>query len=121
RFYQYAEPNIPLVGAVRRGYEEFEKANERRPSVAERRAIKQRVAASLLTGPDGVRPAPEVVRAYITDELGKARQPVAGFGLVFSPVKSVSLLWALGGPEIRRIVREAHEAGIRAALAYGER
>lgn len=121
RFYQYSEPNIPLVGAVRRGYEEFEKANERRPSVEERRAIKQRVAADLLTGPDGTRPAPELVRAYITDELGKARQPVAGFDLVFSPVKSVSLLWALGGPVIRRIVWEAHEAGIRAALAYMER
>ena len=33
---------------------------------------------------------------------GSERRPVAGYDLVFTPVKSVSVLWALGGPEYGR-------------------
>src|SRR5918994_6850373 len=46
--------------------------------------------------------------------------PVAGFDLVFSPPKSVSLLHALGDEETRRAVQEAHLAAWQAALAYLE-
>ena len=47
----------------------------------------------------------------ITDERRveiKTLAPVAGFDLVFSPPKSVSLLHALGDEETRRAVNEAH-------------
>src|SRR5438445_7759154 len=44
--------------------------------------------------------------------------PVAGFDLVFSPPKSVSLLHALGDEETRRAVNEAHRSAWQAALAY---
>lgn len=121
RFYQYSEPDIPLVAATRAAYDQFALAHGRRPSLDERRDIKERVAGQLLVGPGGVPPAPEVVRRYITDELGKARQPVAGFDLVFSPVKSASVLWGLGGHQVRQVVEEVHEAAWRTALAYGER
>src|SRR5512132_1334764 len=50
----------------------------------------------------------------------KKLAPVAGFDLVFSTPKSVSLLYALGGEETRLAVREAHEAACQAALAYLE-
>src|SRR6202008_4220975 len=50
-----------------------------------------------------------------------ARHPVAGFDLVFSMIKSGKVVWALGGPRIRRIVEEIHENAMRGALAYGER
>ena len=47
----------------------------------------------------------------LTDERRletKRLAPVAGFDLVFSPPKSVSLLHALGDEETRRAVNEAH-------------
>ena len=47
----------------------------------------------------------------LTDERvveTKKLAPVAGFDLVFSPPKSVSLLHALGDEETRRAVNEAH-------------
>lgn len=50
----------------------------------------------------------------------KKLAPVAGFDLVFSPPKSVSLLHALGGEEMRRAVQEAHLAAWQAALTYLE-
>ena len=47
-------------------------------------------------------------------------RPVAGFDLVFSVPKSVSLLHALGAHETRRLVSEAHDSAWRAALDYLE-
>jgi conjugative relaxase-like TrwC/TraI family protein len=120
RFAQY-DNNIPLVQAVNAAYALFEQQHDRRPSVEERRRIKEDVARALLTGGNpNVVATEERVRQFLTDELGKARQPVAGFDLVFSMIKSGKLLWALGGHEIRTIVEEVHEAAWRRALAYGE-
>lgn len=50
----------------------------------------------------------------------KALRAVAGFDLVFSVPKSVSLLHALGDEDTRRAVNEAHVAAWQAALAYLE-
>src|SRR6266516_647420 len=46
--------------------------------------------------------------------------PVAGFDLVFSVPKSVSLLHALGDEETRRAVQEAHLSAWQAAVSYLE-
>ncbi|NYI75492.1 MobF family relaxase [Nocardioides panzhihuensis] len=46
---------------------------------------------------------------------------VAGFDLTFSPVKSVSALWAVAPPPVARAIEEAHEAAVADALAYVER
>src|SRR5262245_59996572 len=50
----------------------------------------------------------------------KTLSPVAGYDLVFSPPKSVSLLHALGSDEIRHAVNQAHLAAWQAALSYLE-
>jgi conjugative relaxase-like TrwC/TraI family protein len=50
----------------------------------------------------------------------KPLKPVAGYDLVFSPPKSVSLLHALGGEEVRHAVDQAHLAAWQAALRYLE-
>jgi conjugative relaxase-like TrwC/TraI family protein len=49
---------------------------------------------------------------------GGSRTP--GFDCTFSAPKSVSLLWALGPPEVARHVREAHDAAVDAAIAVLE-
>lgn len=81
----------------------------------------------------------EVAERMFTEELGRAplnarelsgwiarasRAPnnaVSGYDLTFSPVKSISVVWALGSPEVAAIVEAAHHAGITDALAYLER
>ena len=50
----------------------------------------------------------------------KKLSPVAGFDLVFSVPKSISLLHALGDEETRRAVNEAHLSAWQAALCYLE-
>lgn len=56
-------------------------------------------------------------------QLGRAyrRGGVAGFDLTFSPVKSVSALWAVAPPNVVRLIEQAHEAAVADALAYVER
>jgi conjugative relaxase-like TrwC/TraI family protein len=49
------------------------------------------------------------------------RGPVPGFDLTFSAPKSVSLLWALGGPVAAAEVSQAHRESVGAALAYVQR
>ncbi|MFC4859248.1 MobF family relaxase [Actinophytocola glycyrrhizae] len=142
KFYQF-DAAVPLVADLRTAYVKFAKRHGRRATVAERRGIKRHVAAEHLAAashgttrfqqtsqhhavldatPDLTSSAnPADVDQYLVDQLGKARQPVAGFDLVFSPPKSVSVLWALGGPEVRHIVEAVHERAWRGALAYGER
>src|SRR5262245_36805750 len=61
--------------------------------------------------------------APLTDDRSIATKklaPVAGFDLVFSPPKSVSLLHALGDEATRSAVNEAHLAAWQAALGYLE-
>jgi conjugative relaxase-like TrwC/TraI family protein len=52
-----------------------------------------------------------------SDEARRQRAAVAGFDLVFSPVKSAALLWAIDERAwVRDAVRAAHESALREAL-----
>ena len=61
----------------------------------------------------------------LSDALARYSRPrqtaVAGFDLTFSPVKSVSALWAVAPAEVARAIEEAHDAAVRDALAFIER
>jgi hypothetical protein len=48
-------------------------------------------------------------------------QTVAGYDLTFSPVKSVSTLWAVADPHLAAQIERAHQAAVRDALTFIER
>jgi conjugative relaxase-like TrwC/TraI family protein len=54
-------------------------------------------------------------------EARRERRPVAGYDLVFTPVKSVSLLWALGGTDVRAEVEAAHHEAVASTIGWVER
>jgi conjugative relaxase-like TrwC/TraI family protein len=54
-------------------------------------------------------------------EARKDRHAVAGYDLVFTPVKSASLLWALGSAATREHVEAAHHEAVTETLAWLER
>ena len=65
----------------------------------------------------GREPTPAEEKKVRADEARRQRAAVAGFDLVFSPVKSAALLWALDPrPQVRDAIREAHEGAMREAL-----
>jgi len=71
---------------------------------------------SMLTGRNPVDGEPLVGSQGVP---GKGSVP--GFDLTFSAPKSVSLTWALGGPEAGQAVMEAHRRSVEAALDYMQR
>jgi len=48
-------------------------------------------------------------------------QTVAGYDLTFSPVKSVSTLWAVADPAVAAVIERAHQAAVQDALAFIEK
>ncbi len=65
------------------------------------------------------RPAP---RRYVDDD-GRERQldPILGYDVRFSAPKSVSLLYAVGSPDVRTAILRAHDQAITQAVSYLER
>jgi conjugative relaxase-like TrwC/TraI family protein len=48
-------------------------------------------------------------------------QTVAGYDLTFSPVKSVSTLWAVADPPVAAAIERAHQAAVKDGLAFIEK
>lgn len=68
------------------------------------------------------RPPSKAVRsAFEAPEARRDRRAVAGYDLVFTPVKSVSVLWALGSAAVRAQVEAAHHDAVADTLAWLER
>ena len=61
-------------------------------------------------------------RAYV-DGNGRERrsEPTLGYDIRFSAPKSLSLLWAIGSPEVRHAAEDIHAEAVAAGMAYLER
>ncbi|MGK2876718.1 MAG: MobF family relaxase [Nocardioides sp.] len=57
---------------------------------------------------------------FVKTASRKATSAVAGYDLTFSPVKSVSTLWALAPMEVAEQIRDAHDAAVADAVAWIE-
>ena len=87
-----------------------------------RAAIRSEVARTMFTAEFGRAPADARELSGQVAKLSKPRTTaVAGFDLTFSPVKSVSALWALAEPPVAAVIERAHHAAVADALAYIER
>ncbi len=93
------------------------------PILAEQRAaIRTQVARELFEQRHGRAPVDEAeLTRFVAKASRPAQVPVAGFDLTFSPVKSVSALWALAPAEVAAQVEAAHRDAVRATLAMLER
>jgi conjugative relaxase-like TrwC/TraI family protein len=61
------------------------------------------------------------IAAVIAKESRPRTQTVAGYDLTFSPVKSVSTLWAVADPHVAAQIERAHQAAVQDALTFIER
>lgn len=85
----------PYLDRVAAKEEEFIATYGRSPSEAERNAIAAK-------------------------EARRGRRAVAGFDLVFTPVKSASVLWGLADRQVREQVEAAHHAAVSDTIAWVE-
>jgi hypothetical protein len=62
--------------------------------------------------------------AELAGQIAKDSRPrnqtVAGYDLTFSPVKSVSTLWAVADPATTAVIERAHQAAVQDALSFIE-
>jgi len=87
----------------------------------ERARIRTEVGCDFFQAEHGREPADA---RELASTIAKHSRPktnaVAGYDLTFSPVKSVSTLWALADPKTAAVIERAHQAAIKDALDFIE-
>jgi TrwC relaxase len=88
---------------------------------SERARIRTEVARELFAAEHG-RPPQDAreLAAAIAKHSRPQTTAVAGYDLTFSPVKSVSTLWALAEPAVAAQIEKAHRAAVSDALSFIE-
>jgi conjugative relaxase-like TrwC/TraI family protein len=121
-YYGYSTDGTDLSVKIAAGYTDFTKLNGREPNVADRRAIRTREGDLAFRDAKGRPPADkEELGRFITAATRPTQQAVAGFDLVFSPAKSVSVLWGLGDEDTRKTIEDAQAVAIADTVSYLER
>ncbi|TWH01763.1 DNA primase catalytic core [Nocardioides sp. J9] len=88
---------------------------------ADRAKIRTEVAAEFFRAEHGRKPADaRELAATIAKHSRPKTNAVAGYDLTFSPVKSVSVLWAIADPKTAAVIERAHQAAINDALDFIE-
>ncbi len=91
------------------------------PTHADRAAARATAGQEFFVAENGREPATARELSAAVARYSRTRQTaVAGFDLTFSPVKSVSALWAVAPPEVATQVEQAHQAAVADALTFIE-
>ena len=88
---------------------------------ADRARVRTEVAREFFSAEHGREPmdARELAGQIAKDSRPRT-QTVAGYDLTFSPVKSVSTLWAVAPPTVAAVIERAHQAAVQDALRFIE-
>ncbi|GAA1149644.1 MobF family relaxase [Nocardioides aquiterrae] len=88
---------------------------------ADRAKIRTEVGTEFFRAEHGREPtdARELAAAIAKHSRPKTNA-VAGYDLTFSPVKSVSVLWAIADPKTAAVIERAHQAAVKDALGFIE-
>jgi hypothetical protein len=88
---------------------------------ADRARVRTEVAREFFAAEHGREPIDaRELAGQITKDSRPRTQTIAGYDLTFSPVKSVSTLWAVADPGIAAVIERAHQAAVRDALRFIE-
>lgn len=121
----------PSLHAQREGSTEFTRAVDEEirrfrdtqhtdPTAEEVKGIRHRVGAVMYRSQHGVEPTDKQLVAFIARESKPQSNSVAGFDMVFTPPKSVSMAWGLGDESLREGVQKSHEAAISDVVKFLE-
>jgi conjugative relaxase-like TrwC/TraI family protein len=90
-------------------------------SAADRAQVRTEVAQEFFRAKLGRDPIDaREIAATIAKQSRPRTQTVAGYDLTFSPVKSVSTLWAVADPHVAAQIERAHQAAVQDALTFIE-
>lgn len=91
------------------------------PTTAEMKEIRFRVGAQMFRDERGIEPSNAQLAQFVAENSKAHQKAVAGFDLVFTPPKSVSIAWGLGDEQLRRGIESAHERAIQDVIRHLEK
>jgi conjugative relaxase-like TrwC/TraI family protein len=90
-------------------------------AAADRARVRTQVAREFFRAEHGREPVDaRELAGQIAKDSRPRTQTVAGYDLTFSPVKSVSTLWAVANPAVAAVIERAHQAAVKDALMFIE-
>jgi conjugative relaxase-like TrwC/TraI family protein len=91
-------------------------------AAADRARVRTQVAREFFVAEHGREPVDaRELAGQIAKDARPRTQTVAGYDLTFSPVKSVSTLWAVAEPAVAAAIERAHQAAVKDALTFIEK
>lgn len=118
-YYQYQQKDTILGAVIREREAAFVRINHRPVTAAERHRMQATEGAILFRKAHGRNPSSkEELGRFITAELRPQQNAVAGFDMTMTPVKSVSVLWAVGGEEARKLVENAQQQALKETVQF---
>jgi len=88
---------------------------------AERAAIRTVLGREMFTGQYGRAPSnSRELSGFLARAMRQETTAVAGYDLTFTPVKSVSALWALAPHDVAQVIERAHQAAVEQCLSWLE-
>ena len=90
------------------------------PTKAQMQEIRFRVGGELYRAQRGIEPTHAQLRQFIAENSKRHQTAIAGFDLVFTPSKSVSIAWGLGDKQLRKDIEAAHEHAIQDVVRHLE-
>lgn len=113
--------NIPVLKALREAEKQFITKYQRTPTMEESGALAIDIGRQFYINDTGYQhPSGSDVIAWINEQKAKVTQGVAGFDWTFSPVKSVSVLWALADERTATTIADCHHKAVAEALSWAE-
>jgi TrwC relaxase len=95
--------------------------NEAPMSAADRARVRTEVAREFFVAQHGREPMDaRDLAGQIAEDSRPRTQTVAGYDLTFSPVKSVSTLWAVADPVVAAVIERADQAAVNDGLVFIE-
>lgn len=91
------------------------------PNTAEMKEIRFRVGAQMFRDERGIEPSNAQLAQFVAENSKAHQKAVAGYDLVFTPPKSISIAWGLGDEQLRRGIESAHERAIQDVIRHLER
>ncbi|MFE2529791.1 MobF family relaxase [Streptomyces sp. NPDC059382] len=122
KYMTFVDKNTAFGRQLTDELETSRRLHHREPNANERTELRGKAGAVQFRVEHGRGPESkeELGRFIKAQEGGKQRNAVAGFDLVFSPPKSVSVLWALGDDSVRKAVERAHVQAMDDAVLWLE-
>jgi conjugative relaxase-like TrwC/TraI family protein len=91
-------------------------------AAVDRARVRTQVAREFFLAQHGREPVnARELAGQIAKDSRPRTQTVAGYDLTFSPVKSVSTLWAVADPVVAAAIERAHQAAVQDALTFIEK